>query len=173
MLIDIGFIVVVVLAILKGYGKGFIVAVFSFFAMFIGLAAALKLSSAVAKHLSLNGYLLPVVSFVIVFALFVFVVRITAIVIKKSVRLVLLGPADSIAGILLYVLIYLMIYSVVLFYAVNLHLISRRAQQASFTYSFIAPFGPKVISLLGVLIPFFKGMFTQLTSFFEGVSKKA
>ncbi len=45
MLIDIIVVILLVMAIFKGLRKGLIVAVFSFLAFLIGLAAALKLST--------------------------------------------------------------------------------------------------------------------------------
>ncbi|HMW27400.1 MAG TPA: CvpA family protein, partial [Ferruginibacter sp.] len=51
MLIDLAFGVLMLLAIFKGYQKGFVIAVFSLLAFIIGLAAALKLSTVVAAYL--------------------------------------------------------------------------------------------------------------------------
>ena len=48
MFIDTLFLLAMIAALFKGYTKGLVVAVFSFAAIIIGLAAALKLSSAVA-----------------------------------------------------------------------------------------------------------------------------
>ena len=51
MIIDIAFAIVMILAIFKGFSKGFIVGIFSLLAFIIGLAAALKLSVVVANYL--------------------------------------------------------------------------------------------------------------------------
>jgi membrane protein required for colicin V production len=50
MSIDIAYLVIIALAAMKGFSRGLIMAVFSFAALFIGLAAALKLSSVVANY---------------------------------------------------------------------------------------------------------------------------
>ncbi len=39
----------------------------------------------------------------------------------------------------------------------------------SVTYSYVAPWGPKLINNLGTILPVFKNMFTELESFFEAV----
>jgi membrane protein required for colicin V production len=44
--------------------------------------------------------------------------------------------------------------------------------QASVTYPFIEPWGPKAISIFGAIIPMFKDMFQELENFFNGVSTK-
>ena len=165
------------MAIFKGVSKGFIVAVFSLLAFIIGLAAALKLSAVVAVYLqekmNVSGYWLPFLAFLIVFVAVVFLVRFGAAIVKKAVSIAFLGWADALAGVVLYAVMYLMVYSVILFFATRIHLISADAQATSRTYSFIEPFGPKVMSLLGKAIPFFSHMFSDLSSFFQSVSKKA
>src|SRR5436190_1747336 len=70
MIVDLIFAVLVVLAIIQGFRRGIIIAVFSFIAIFIGLAAALKLSAIVANHLGdtvrVSQKWLPVLSFILV-----------------------------------------------------------------------------------------------------------
>lgn len=177
MIIDIVFLLLMILAIFKGMSKGFIVAVFSLLAFIIGLAAALKLSATVARYLHdklhINGYWLPVLSFTLVFIAVAMLVRWGAAIVKKVTRVAFLGWADSLAGIVLYAVIYLMCFSVVLFFGTRIHLISPQIQADSKTYFFIEPFGPKVMSLLGKILPFFGHMFADLSRFFEGVSKKS
>ncbi len=177
MLIDIIFLLLMVYAIFKGITKGFIVAVFSFFAFYIGLAAALKFSAVVAEHLhekfAVTSYWLPLICFALVFIGVVLLVRLGATVLKKISGIVLLGWLDSVAGILLFGVMYLMIYSVILFYATRTHLVSEPMQKASATYFFIGPIGPQVIEFLGNIIPFFSDMFSQLTGFFEDVANRS
>ncbi len=165
------------MALFKGYTRGLIVAIFSLFAFMIGLAASLKLSAVVAQRLqdkmNISGYFLPVISFALVFIAVVFIVNAAAGLIRKAVRLAFLGWLDSFGGILLYAVIYLMVFSIILFYATKINLISPEMQTASVTYSFVAPWGPKVIDWLGKLLPFFSNLFSDLSRFFEGVSHKA
>ena len=177
MAIDLIFIGLMILAVFKGISKGFIVAAFSLLAFIIGLAAALKLSATVAAHLhekmNIGGYWLPVLSFALVFIGVALLIRWGAALVKKAATILFLGWVDTLAGILLYALIYLMCFSVILFFATRIHLITPEAQAASKTYFFIEPFGPKVMALLGKALPFFSHMFSDLSHFFEGVSKKA
>jgi membrane protein required for colicin V production len=176
MIIDIIFIVLMAMAVFKGYSKGLIVAVFTLLAYIIGLVAALKLSATVAKSLESKTHVssswLPVLSFVIVFIAVILLVRLGASLIKKIASVALLGWVDTLAGILLYAFIYTFVYSVVLFYAANIHLISPETQAASKTFDIISPFGPKVIGWIGKLIPFFSHMFSDLSHFFQNVSSK-
>ena len=82
---------VIVVAAIKGIQRGFIVAIFSIVAIIIGLAAAMKLSTVVAEHLSdsvnISAKWLPLVSFLLVFLGVVLLVRLIANVIQKTVEI--------------------------------------------------------------------------------------
>lgn len=175
MLIDIVFMILMVMAIFKGFTRGLIVAVFSLVAFIIGLAAALKLSAVVAGYLTTNmqieGSWLPVLSFAIVFIGVILLVRIGAAIIKKTVSLAMLGWADRIGGILLYMILYLMIYSVILFYATQVNLVTASTATESKTYGFVQPWAPQVINGFGKIVPLFSNMFADLKDFFGGIAE--
>jgi membrane protein required for colicin V production len=176
MLIDCMFIIIVMIACFKGYRKGLVLAVFSMLAFIIGLAAALKLSTFVADKLkdsiSLSTQWLPFISFAIVFFIVVLLVNLGAKVIETSFKMVLLGWANKLGGIIFFTLLYLILFSVFLFYLEKVHLFKSETIAASNTYSSIAPLAPKVIDGLGKVIPFFKDMFTSLENFFAALPSK-
>lgn len=173
MLIDLLVVLLFVMALFKGYSKGFVVAVFSFFAYLIGLAAALKLSTLMAAYIGTNVQVsqrwLPFLAFFLVFVLVVLLVRLGAKAIEGAMRLTMLGWLNRLGGILLYLVIYFFIYSILLFYATQLNLIGPGTISASVTYGFIEPFAPSMLKVLGAVIPFFRNMFNQLLQFFEKV----
>jgi membrane protein required for colicin V production len=170
MAIDIIFLILLVMAIYKGMQRGLIVAVFSLLALIAGLAAAIKLSAVVADYLKQNTHVpskwLPVLAFLLVFIAVILLVRWAASLIKTAFDFAFLGWADKLGGVLLYVSIYITVYSVLLFYAANLHIISANVVSSSITYKFVEPWGPVVINSIGKVIPFFKNMFADLESFF-------
>jgi membrane protein required for colicin V production len=169
MIIDIVFMILIGLACFKGYSKGFIIAIFSVLGFIVGLAAALKLSTTAASLLSAHtnlGKWLPALSFLLVFMGTAFAVKMLGKVVQKTFETVMLGWANRIAGILLYALLYSIVFSIFLFYAAQLHLIKADTIAASSAYPYIQPLGPKVIEGFGVVIPWFKNMFTELESFF-------
>lgn len=176
MIIDFIFIILMILAIIKGFRNGFVVAVFSFLGIIIGLAAAMKLSTVVAGWLKDSTHIsatwLPFLSFVLVMIAVVLLVRLGALFIQSAMELVLLGWLNKLSGIVLYTVLYITLFSVVLFYAEKIHWIKPDTFIASHTYTFIQPWGPKAINLFGTLIPFFKGMFEELSHFFENVHEQ-
>ena len=175
-MIDIIFALLILIAIFKGYQKGLIIAVFSFIAFVVGLAAALKLSATVAIYLqnskSISAKWLPFVSFTIVFLGVVLVVNLGAKLIEKTFEMALLGWVNRIGGIVLFIALYMMIFSIFLFYADKIHLFEEATIQSSKAYPFVRPWAPKVMDGFGNIIPVFKNMFTQLGDYFEGVSTK-
>jgi membrane protein required for colicin V production len=176
MFIDVAFAILMILAIVKGLSKGFVVAVFSLLAFFIGLAAALKLSAVFAVKLqdstNISGKWLPVLSFLIVFILVVLLVRLGARWIDKAVQFVWLGWLNRLLGVILYVILYTIIFSIFLFYAVQLNLIRQDTIDSSKAYGYIQPWGPYVINSLGKVLPWFKDLFVQLENFFGRFSNK-
>lgn len=176
MLIDFTFAALLILAIIKGYQKGFIIAIFSILAFIIGLAAALKLSTAVAAYLkdsiSISAKWLPFIAFALVFFAVIILVRLGAKLIERTFQAVMLGWLNRIGGILLYAALYLIILSIFIFYAEKLQLLQPEAINSSQTYHFIQPWGPKVMDNFGRLIPVFKDMFTDLGDFFNSLSNK-
>lgn len=177
MIIDIAFVIVMILAIFKGLSKGLILGIFSLLAFIIGLAAALKLSVIVAAYLkdSSGSFAkwLPLISFMLVFIAVILLVGLLARLIKKTMQFAMLGWLDSLGGMILYVAIYIIIFSVFLFFADKLFLIQPSTIQDSKIYPYVAPWGPKVIDNLGNIIPIFKDMFTQLQDFFGNLAKKS
>lgn len=177
MLIDLIAFALLLLAVFKGLRKGLIVAVFSFLALFIGLAAALKLSAFVAEYIGTNVTVsqrwLPFLAFAVVFIGVALLVRLGAKLLQGAVQTVMLGWVNRLGGVLFYALIYFFIYSILLFYATQLGLLKPASIQASVTYNWIAPYTPKLIELFGKAIPFFKDMFEELLRFFDGQKQPA
>lgn len=176
MLLDIIFAVILVLAVLKGYRQGLIVGLFSLVAVVIGLAAAIKLSAVVAayigKAVKVSDEWLPVISFAVVFLVVVLLIRLGAKAIEKTFETVMLGWANKIGGVILFAAIYIVVFSVLLFYAEQVKLIQPETIDKSVTYSFVQPWGPKAINAFGSVIPIFKDMFDELEQFFGGVANK-
>jgi membrane protein required for colicin V production len=175
-MIDVVFAILMLFAVIKGYQKGFIIALFSIIAFILGLAAALKLSAVVAVYLgnatTVSEKWLPVISFILVFVIVVFLVHLGGKLIEKTFELALMGWLNRLAGVLLYVFLYTLFFSLFLFYADRLQLFEKTTIVASKVYPIVQPFGPQVINGLGILVPMFKDMFIQLETFFEGVSDK-
>lgn len=176
MLIDIIFAVFLLLALMRGYRQGLIIGLFSLLSIIVGLAAAMKLSTVVAGWLgdsvNVSKEWLPLISFILVFFVVLLLIRLGAKAIESAVEVVLLGWINKLAGILLYAVIGLLVFSVLLFYAEQMKLIQPATIRESVSYPLVQPWGPKVINGIGSVIPIFKDMFSELEEFFGNLSRK-
>ncbi len=175
MILDLIFVVIIILAAFRGYQRGLIIGVFSLVSVIIGLAAAMKLSTVVAgyigKAVKISDQWLPVISFAVVFLIVVLLIRWGANIIERTVEVVKLGWLNRIGGIIFYAGIYIIVFSVILFYVERLRIIRPETIEKSVTYSFVQPWGPQAINTVGRLIPIFRDMFQDLENFFQGVSE--
>ena len=176
MIRDAVYVLLIVIAGFKGMRKGLIVALFSILAFIAGLAAALKLSAVVAARLSAEVSpafkWLPMLSFLLVFLLVAFLVNLGGRLIQKTFETIMLGWINRVGGMILYIALYTFIFSIILFFASQAHLINANTIATSYFYPYIQPLGPRVINAIGELIPFFKNMFSELQKFFGGLSNK-
>lgn len=176
MIIDLLFAILLILAVVRGYRRGLIAGIFSFIAIIVGLAAAIKLSVVVASHIGkavkVSDEWLPIISFIAVFLIVVLLVRWGANAIQRTAELAMLGWVNRLGGIILYLAIYIAVFSVLLFYTEQMQLIKKETINKSFSYSYVRPWGPEAINAFGTIIPFFKNMFTELEKFFDAISHK-
>ncbi len=176
MFLDLIFVIIIVFAIIKGYRQGLIVGIFSLIAVVIGLAAAMKLSTVMAgyigKSVNISEKWLPVISFALVFIMVLILIRLGAKAVERTAQFVMLGWLNRLGGVLFYAAIYIIIFSVLLFYAGQMGFIKDEVIQQSATYSFVQPWGPKAINGFGDIIPAFKNMFADLETFFSTISEK-
>src|SRR6476469_2535465 len=167
MIIDIIFFILLTIALWKGYSQVF------FIAIFIGLAAAVKFSVVVSAWLHSNTNIgtrwLPFISFLAVIIIVIILVRWIAGLIQAGIEFAMLGWLNRLGGIVLYVALYTMGYSRILFYATQMGTIKKETILTSVVYNIIEPWGPKSIDMLGNLVPVFKNMFQDLKDFFDSL----
>jgi membrane protein required for colicin V production len=175
MIIDLLLAILLLFALIKGYRRGLIVGIFSFVAVIVGLAAAMKLSTVVAGYINnkinVSDRWMPVISFLVVFIVAVILIRLGANLLQKTVEAAMLGWLNRLGGIIFYVALTILVYSVFLFYAEKLKLLGEKAIEESVSYRFVRPWGPLLIDGLGYLIPVFRDMFNELSTFFDEVAQ--
>lgn len=173
-MIDIFFFIILVLAILRGWRKGLILSLFSLVCGLVGLAAAVKLSAVVATHMKSDLHMttrwLPVISFILIFILIILIISWSGRLLEKLIKWVLLEWLNKLGGILLLLVLYLSVYSIILFYGTEMQIISKHAVHESHFYHLIAPFGPAVIRFITGFIPFGQDMFIALEGFFGKIA---
>lgn len=171
MFLDLLFFILLISGIIKGYRKGLIIALFSVIAFIAGIAAALKFSAVasekLAEHFTTLGKWLPLFSFLLVFIGVMIAINIIAKMLQNVVETLLLGWINRIGGMVFYVLLYCILFSVFLFYGTQMHIINASLIENSQCYSKLYPLAPTIIDAIGQVIPLFKGTFTQLQEFYQ------
>jgi membrane protein required for colicin V production len=177
MILDILVLASVAAAIYKGYTKGLIVGLFSFVALLVGAAAAIKLGAMAGKYLEMNtslgGKWTPLLGFLFVFVCVVLLVKLAAGFIEKSVEAISLGWINKVGGIAFFLLIHLTIVSILMFYIAKLGVLTPRQLADSQTYPLLSPLAPALMDFIGMIVPLFRDLFGELESFFEGMAGQA
>ena len=131
------------IAVFKGLRNGLIVALFSIVGWILGLIAAFRFSDVAAGYLKgsvdLSPRMLYITSFILVFILVTFIVRFGAKLVEKTVELAMLGWINRLGGIFFYVLLYALIFSVMIYFAERVKLISDETIAASRVYPWVKP----------------------------------
>ena len=175
MIIDIVTITLILLFFIRGWRKGVIVALFSLLAVVAGIICALKLSGVFAAYLFSKGWVTSgwaqIIAYVLLFIGVIWLVRLGAKIIQRSVEAVMLGFINRLAGGLFYSLLMAIIVSACLWLANQVHAISPETIAVSKTFSYILPLAPWVFAHIGAVLPFVRTIFADLQHFFEGVNQ--
>ena len=125
-LFDIVLIIPLVLALFRGYRKGFIIEAASLIALFLGVIVGLKFAQIVGEQLSYFGIITQyneIIAFVILMVLVVIAVHFIAKFMEGFVKIVFLGFANKLLGSVFSMLKMGLILSLVLFV---IHVLDKR-----------------------------------------------
>lgn len=143
MLIDILFLAMMVIAVFKGMRNGLIVALFSIIGWVVGLYAAFMFSGLAENYLkgvlNLSPRVLSIVAFILVFSLVSLLVNLGARIVEKLIGLTPIGWLNRLGGIFFYVLLYALIFSVMIYFAEKVRLVSEETVSSSRMYPWVKP----------------------------------
>lgn len=174
-MLDIIGLLIIGLAMLRGWGRGIIVGLCSLLGIVLGMLAALKLSGFVAGWMMEHGWVTSawaqLISWIVIFVAVLLVVRLLAKAVASALRSLSLGIFDRLGGMALYAVLGAFVWSTILWLLNQAHLISPETIVKSKTYEWLAPFAPWVFDKLGDLLPFAKHIFEDLSQFFDRVNQ--
>lgn len=143
MVIDILFLAMMAIAVFKGIRNGLIIAIFAILGWILGIFAAFRFADIAAGYLKgvvdMSPKTLYIVSFMSVFLLVMLLVHLGAKLLEKTIELALMGWLNRIGGIVFYVLLYTLIFSVMIFFAEKFKVISDETIAASRVYPWVKP----------------------------------
>ncbi|KAA9325464.1 CvpA family protein [Adhaeribacter soli] len=154
-----------------GFRKGLLLEIVSLLALIIGVLGGLKLlNAAIPVMKSFIGDvfgLLPLLTFLVVFALIILGVRMVGIALKKVIGLTPLGLFDNVLGAGIGALKWCMAIGLLLHVSQMAGVsIAENASQTSVIYPYVVKATPLALDLIGLALPFAKTLLSVLKGLF-------
>ena len=166
MVIDILLLILLALALYKGWTKGFIMAIFVFVSYFVALALAFHFSGTVEgylrTHSSSDSKWFSFLSFILVLIAGIIAVRLVGKIIEKSAELMLLGLVNKLLGILVMCVVYVTFYAVTLVYCKRFGLVGDGQATDSKSLNYLMAYGQWLVSHFSECLPALKNLFNDV-----------
>ena len=144
----------------KGFQKGLVMELVTIIAFLLATIASFKLLyvgvALLEPYLGKNESVLPVVSFVIIFVLVIYLVTLLGKGLKKVLDITLLGKLDDLAGATLGALKWSFAFSVILWLLHSSNILGEELTEGSITFPYFVNYGPKVLDFCSALMPYAK-----------------
>lgn len=162
--IDIALIMIFLLGAYGGYREGFLMELFSFLAIVLGVLGGFKLMGQAMillnNKFNVDKVVLPYIAFGVVFIIIVIVVTLLGRLLKASIDKNFLGRVDQAAGALLGMLKVTFLVSVAIWIMNSLRVDTLdRWTEGSRLYPKVASFAPMVTNVISKFVPVFKDIF--------------
>lgn len=147
-----------------GYREGFLMEFVSLIGIVLGIFLGFKLMGEgmilLEEQFNVDRSTLPYISFIVIFLLVIFGVRLLGALVKNSLDKSFLGSADQALGAVLGIFRTLFMISVVLWILDSLKMTPREAWvEDSWLYPFTAKLAPSIADWAGQFLPFFREIF--------------
>lgn len=171
MIFDILFLIFIALGFYQGYKNGIIYSLFSILGWFLGLVAALKFSYKMMALLQGFAHLEPktlaIISFVIVLALVVGLMKLVAWGLEQILKSFSMNLFNQIFGGVLHSLVGLYVLCVFIWFLNRLDVIPTSQKENSHVYPYISNLAPRVMEVTGSVVPMFKDTFEKYDDLLE------
>lgn len=174
-LTDIILIIILLFGAFRGFQKGFILEIVSFFAFFLAILGGFKLLdlgiSLLEPYRENLGSFLPVAAFIVVFVLILIALNVAGRIFKKIIHFTFLGSFDSLAGAVVGILKIALFLSILNWGFVKMGFeFPEKLSEESFIYAYIAVLAPKVGQLFIAIFPSFDNLFEKVGNFLKSIS---
>lgn len=153
-----------ILALYKGWTKGFIMSVFELVAFLLGMALAFHFSGKLAGYLAKEGSdskWYPFLAFIIILIATIIGVRLIGKLLETAAELMLMGFLNKMLGIAVYAFIYLTILAAVVFYLNKYQLVTDSSVNDSYTGKYVLNFGKWITDAFARWLPEMKNLFNS------------
>ena len=166
MVLDVCCILFLVLAMYKGITRGFIRALLSLVAFVIGWILASLFAGKVGVYLQDHGMQdnkwVPLLSFLMVMIATFIGIHLLGKALDKMTEMLMMGWLNKLAGVLLYVLLYTLLMSTLLYFSERIHLVEKKDMEKSLTYPYMSKWAPVIWGKIGEIVPYIKEIPNQL-----------
>lgn len=162
-------LILAILAIYKGWTQGLVMAVFTFVSYFIALALAFQLSGWLAGQLHEKGEgqdrFYGFLAFVLVMIAGILAVRLLGKLVEGAVKALMLGFVNRLLGVILFLFIYITLFSVTLFFAAKLGLFGGDSHPGYLDT--LKAYGRWMVGMSSEWIPAVKNLFNDSIQFIK------
>jgi membrane protein required for colicin V production len=150
--LDIILAIPIVVLVIRGFKKGFIIEVATLIAAVLGVWGAVHFSYFISDKLNLTSPYSPLISFTVTFIIIVIIIFLIAKLLEKTINLLALGFVNKLAGAFfgLIKIVFLLSIFLLLLDKFNLEkpVIPKETREASILYPPISDFAPYIIPKL-------------------------
>ncbi|WP_215224281.1 CvpA family protein [Echinicola shivajiensis] len=159
--IDIIILILLGIGAYSGYKRGLFIGILSIVAFIIGIVFAFKFmhwgAEILAEKVESLTFMLPFVSFLIIFLIVTLTIRLLAYLVKQTLDLTLLGTFDNFAGAILGILKWAFMISLLIWAANSFGIeFPEEDLEESRLYNMLEPFAPFIINIIGSITPVIK-----------------
>lgn len=142
----------------SGYKQGLFIGLLSIVAFFIGIVLAFKFmhwgAERLAERVESLSFMLPFISFIIIFFIVTIGIRILAYLVKKALNLTILGTFDNFGGAVLGLFKWSVMISLLIWVGTSFdYKVPNRLVENSVIYSAITPIAPAMVEILDMYTP--------------------
>jgi membrane protein required for colicin V production len=80
----------------------------------------------------------------------------------KMTEMLMMGWMNKLAGVLLYVLLYTLLMSTLIYFSEKIHLLEKKDMEKSLTYPYMSKWAPVIWEKIGEIVPYIKEIPNQL-----------
>ncbi len=177
MIIDVILLIVAGWGFYQGYSRGIIKTVFTVFSVVFGLMVAFKFSPAATRFIETafhsNSPLNFVAGFLLSFVLTMIIIRMIAQFFEKTLQAANINAINKVAGGALLASLYTLVYSMLLWFADQAHIVTPENTQDSMTYSQLKVFPSKMKGVYEFIKPGFQDFWHESTKFIDHMEEKS
>ncbi|MCF8243549.1 MAG: CvpA family protein [Saprospiraceae bacterium] len=177
MIIDVIFLIIAGWGFYQGFSKGIIKTVFTVFSIVFGLMVAFKFSPAATRFIETafhsNSPLNFAAGFLLSFVLTMIIIRMASQFLEKTLQAANINVINKFAGGILLGSLYTLVFSLLLWFGDQAHIVTPENSNGSMTYQHLKAFPSKMKGVYEYIKPGFKDFWNESVRFIDQMEEKS